>query len=488
MELSLYPKEAAYVRDGEYADQNYRQMGAAENGLELKNAEGGYTRHVLLSFDLTALAGTSFRKVFFQPAYVRVLGTAPMYCDLYRVSDDWASDTVTWNTRPALGEPIYENGPVVSLVEMDITDAVRKTLDGGRTRLSFCMQINCPCIGNTRAALDAEKTALLATDEDRDEHKLLLLEDNPALSAEQIPLLPYIPVSWRPKLQALSEAMKKRFGFVVQTDVHMFDLQNLAQANNVKAMTAFADFNFIVNLGDLIRGYKYEEDNSDNLRACMDELVRRYTEGCHCPVLMTIGNHDRNGVWCRLNESDDLITRAEHFSRVQKPLKAYNGAAMVTNPEDVNGDSIYCYMDFEAFDIRVIVADSTDNGTEFNSFKVSEAQLEWLEKTALQTDKQVIVMTHTPFIPSFPDNGNRVTNGEGVLAAVERFIANGGRFIAYMYGHTHAQHEVQDENGRWHISFINGGANAEAVIVDTDKGTIETLGFGSARDRRIEYR
>lgn len=485
--LILSPIEAASIRGGEYADQHFLSLSPLEKGLDLKTAQDEFTRHVLFTFDLTPLTNVAFQKIFFRPAYVHVQGNCAIYCDVHRVADDWNTDTVTWNTRPEYGEVIYQNGAVAPYVEMDITDAIRAALKKGDTRLSLCMKINHHCEGNIRAGVDAKKTCLVVTDEDRDEWKLRLTDDNPDLSLKQKALLTYLPTSWRTKIQRVNEEIGDRFAFVIQTDTHMFDRNNPAAGNNARALTAFAPMAFIANLGDLIRGYKYEEDNSDNLRACMKELTRRYVEDCPCPVLMTIGNHDHNGMWCKLHETDDLITKAEHFAYVQQPLKAHNGAAMVTDPDNVNGDSLYCYMDFEEADVRVILVDSTDNGTEFNSFKVSDRQLEWLETVALKTDKQVMIMTHTPFTVDFPGAGNRLTGGDRVLEIVESFIQKGGRFIAYLYGHTHAQNQMRDQNGRMHVSFVNG-SYAEIVILDTENGKLQTYGFGAAKDREINYR
>ena len=129
----------------------------------------------------------------------------------------------------------------------------------------------------------------------------------------------------------------------------------------------------------------------------------------------------------------------------------------------------------------------TDDGAEFSSFKVSERQLWWLENEALKTDKHVIIMTHTPFFVEFPGAGNRVPNGDRVMALVEQFIAAGGHFVAYLYGHTHKQSAVVDENGRRHMSFQNGGNNAEAVMIDTQSRTIETVGFGGSISRKVTY-
>ena len=485
MEALLYPNKAAYVRGGEHADTPH--PASPDHGAELKTAADDYTRRVLLTFDLSPLMGKTFARVFFHPVYSAITGKDPMKCDLYRVVDDWCAQTVTWNTRPALGECFFRDGMVALDAEMDVTEELQRALANGEQTLSLCMVVNHHCQGIDRAVVDVGKTVLLFTDEEREAYVPTLMEDDPSLTKEQRALLPYLPPNWQFKISSFYQSKGKCFCMTVQTDTHSFDRNDTSYGNNAKAVAVFTNSDVLINLGDMIRGYKYPEDNTENLRGCMDDLVRRYTENCPCPVLMAIGNHDHNGMWCKLNGVDDLITKKEHFDRVQKPLHAHNGAAMVTDGGNVGGDSLYSYVDLEKHNVRVIMVDSTDDGENFNGFKVSERQLWWLENVALKTEKQVIVMTHTPFFVEFPNAGNRVTNGDRVMETVERFVADGGKFIAYLYGHTHGQSAVIDENGRRHMSFVNGGSSAELVMIDTQSRTIKTIGFGNSADRSLHF-
>ena len=486
MEYTIPPTRGAYVRGGEHALKHYSEITAPEAGLELKTAASDYTRRVLLTFDLSDVPENAAR-IFFCPAYKCITGESPMRCDLHVVTNDWDENTVTWNTQPELGECIYTDGLVAEATEMDVTEGIKAAMDRGEKTLSLCMLANHPCTGTDRAALDVEKTALIATDEAREARIPTYIEDDPSLTDEQRALLAYLPRNWQLRVSGVKENRGDRFLMILQTDTHAFNRWDTLYGNNVKAATVFSGADLTVNLGDIIRGYKYDDDNTDNLRGCMDDLTRRYTEGNAAPVLMAIGNHDHNGMWCKLNEIDDLITKQEHFDRVQKPLHAHNGARMVTDEGNVCGDSLYSYIDFEKYHIRVVLVDTTDNGAEFSNFKVSERQLWWLENVALMTDKHVIIMTHTPFFVEFPDAGNRVPNGDRVMALVEQFIAAGGHFVAYLYGHTHKQSAVVDENGRRHMSFQNGGNNAEAVMIDTQSRTIETVGFGGSISRKVTY-
>ena len=135
---------------------------------------------------------------------------------------------------------------------------------------------------------------------------------------------------------------------------------------------------------------------------------------------------------------------------------------------------------------------NTTDGNYENAFdsvsKISDRQLEWFKNTALNTDKNVIVMAHIPLCDNFPESsGSEPYNSEKVLLAVEDFIQNGGKFVAYMYGHTHIQADMLDENGRLHMSFKNGGGNAEVVAINFKAKKIYTFGLGNAEGRDFKY-
>lgn len=307
------------------------------------------------------------------------------------------------------------------------------------------------------------------------------------LNDHQIKMTAYLG-NWSEKIDEIKQAQEGKFTFCVQTDTHYCDLGNRNIANNLAALSNFVDFKFVANLGDLVRGYSVEDvDSPDNMRACMDELVKRYTENAACPVFMTVGNHDTNRMWCEKHGDHTFqITPEEQINRVFAPLKDYNGDKMVTD-----SDGSYYYYDFPEDKVRVIVlntANGTYDGTGYSkTINIGTAQAEWFKTEALATDYAVMVMTHVPLVPDFPDAGNSVPNSGEILNAVEEFTQKGGRFIAYFYGHTHGQYEYYDENGRLHISFKDGGDFAEAVMIDLKNNTVETIGLGTQnREYRFE--
>lgn len=306
------------------------------------------------------------------------------------------------------------------------------------------------------------------------------------LNDQQIKMTAYLG-NWSKKIDTVKERADGRFTFCIQTDTHYSDLNNKNIANNVAALSNFVDFKFIANLGDLVRGYSVEDvDSPENTRACMDELVKRYTENSACPVFMTVGNHDTNKMWCEKHGDHTYqITPDEQLGRVFIPLQDYNGDLIVSG-----GNGSYYYADFPSDNIRIVVLNTADGAYDGSGYSrtiyITDTQVDWFKSEALNTDKSVIVMTHVPLVADFPEAGNTVPNGNLILEAIEEFSENGGDFLAYFYGHTHGQYDYRDQNGRLHVSFKNGGDIAEAVIIDSEKRMVETVGFGVG-DRNFSF-
>ena len=299
----------------------------------------------------------------------------------------------------------------------------------------------------------------------------------------------YLNEAWLDKLPRLEAALDGRFAFAVQADTHFFDIESDKQLYNLKALAHLYPLDFIANLGDMIRGYfKDKEGNTpEKMQAAMDELSMRYTTDAPCPVLLTIGNHDANQLWCQhYGNAGQMITEQDHHEKYIKPIKAINGDNMVTN-----GESNYYYVDFPSHKIRVIMLNSTDAkfSEGFSDIYVfTNEQIEWFKNSALKTDYNVLVMTHCPLRGDFPNHSLCCTGGEQIAEAVEEFIAAGGRFIAYMYGHVHTCHHLTDKNERLHMSFKNGAHIAEVVLIDTDKKTIDTVYLGGEEaDRHLKF-
>ena len=294
--------------------------------------------------------------------------------------------------------------------------------------------------------------------------------------------------NWANKIEEVKTASDGKFTFLVQTDTHHYDTSIAYEGKNVAAFSNFVDLDFAANLGDLTRGYSVDEiDNPENMRACMADIVQRTLNRAKCPVFMTVGNHDTNKLWCeKWADHTAQIMPSEHVEMVFSPLKQHNGDAMVTG-----GNGSYYYMDFNDDKIRVIMLNTVDDeydGTKYsNIFKISDEQVKWFKEEALNTTNAVIVMMHTALFQDFPDNDNSVVNSGLILSSVEEFVANGGQFIAYMYGHSHDQYLVIDDNGRLHISFFKGGKYGEVVMIDTNLKSISTIGLGGIKDREFRY-
>ncbi len=297
---------------------------------------------------------------------------------------------------------------------------------------------------------------------------------------------------WSDKLSEINQK-KGSFAFLVETDTHHHDLSAEYIGKNAAALSNFVELDFIANLGDLIRGYSQDEiDNPENMRACLSDIVYRFTNRAKCPVFMTVGNHDTNVMWCeKWGDHTMQIMPEEHVDVVYAPLKQYNGDKMVTG-----GNGSYYYMDFPEDKVRVIMlnqADDVYDGTKYTSrFKISDEQVEWFKSQALNTDNSVLVMSHVPLDANFTlaitgETTNGVSNSDAIRNAVEEFISSGGDFIAYFNGHEHGQMEYIDENGRLYISFVNGGKNGEVVSINKTERVISTIGLGNAKDREIRY-
>ena len=302
----------------------------------------------------------------------------------------------------------------------------------------------------------------------------------------------YIPENWQNGLHEIQTNPTSDFTFAVQSDTHFSVNSGESEANNLKALSHFIPLSFYANLGDYIKGYFRNEigkieNTPDKTMKSLKEITCRYLDDANCPVLITMGNHDTNMLWCKnYGSADQQLTKEDHYREVFSKVKTHNGDIMTTD-----GESNYYYVDFPDDNIRVIMLNCAD-GNYVNQYDSTamfgERQVEWFKNEALNTDAYVVVANHVPLIKEFPGNdGSAVINGDTIREAVEEFIQNGGKFTLYLNGHTHNQAEMTDENGRLHISFQNGGHFAEVVRLNVEKRTLETVALGNIQSRRYEY-
>ena len=310
-----------------------------------------------------------------------------------------------------------------------------------------------------------------------------------------------LPPAWSGKVDALQKQQGKTFAFAIQTDTH-FATHTRTTSNNVtftandvdyitllKNLTKYIGFDFVANLGDLIRGYEF--DTYAEMQSDMAEAVHRYIDGVCCPVMISVGNHDDACMNTETGGSpsiDSVMKPAEQYAKIFMPT-----ANTCFGNYKGNGKSLYYYVDFD--DVRVINLNSRDltysaigsSDVSVNHNAYSTAQITWLTNTALNTDKQVLVLTHVPLLDTLTTTP--ADNSDDVIDALKAFETGGGRVIGVMCGHTHTQNS-KTENGILHVVFADGGDFAECVFVDTANHTVVTKMIGNSAgksDRTFSY-
>lgn len=187
---------------------------------------------------------------------------------------------------------------------------------------------------------------------------------------------------------------------------------------------------------------------NDDLAAYFDALLGKLHAAAGCPLLCVHGNHDAVGT--------DFF-KPDYWNRLTK--HKYGNTAAVFGEE-----GSYYYVDFDKADTRIValsVPSESDIEVEFPTpvWGFGKAQLAWLEKTALATDKHVILLIHVPFYDEYRGDmeatlgvwtGERaavsyisalcgwIDDVEEAAAIVNRFAERTGKLVGCFSGHTHA--------------------------------------------------
>ena len=304
--------------------------------------------------------------------------------------------------------------------------------------------------------------------------------------------------------------------FAMMTDSHnLFDGWDnwTPTIKNLAVLTRKCSFDFIVHLGDIIEGNFSKSVSSGMLIQAAQDL-RGLTD---LPILLT-GNHDDNCMYY-VHEYEGLIGNADRYAL----LNRLNDAKVQRI-----GTERYFYFDFENqnMDIRVIcleglLGDGYPPGIAGEAWGYTDAQVAWVRDTALDTDKQVVFLSHMPLSSIYKssyERGYLVYNSEAMLAVIGAFVENGGTVIGFINGHTHADYialnsigifEVQSGCQNMNVSgpggeeSYNDGAYTpyvpartrntvtqelwDAVALCPDGHTVRMIRFGAGSDRTIHY-
>ncbi|CAM3412378.1 polysaccharide lyase family 8 super-sandwich domain-containing protein [Occultella aeris] len=137
----LAPAADAHVRSGEHADRNY----GSEPSLTLKAAGSHYAREAYLAFDISAVEGEIVAASLHLYAKVDEGTHGETDLDIHRVDGEWAEGTITWNNRPAVGDPLgsVHVDHALKWCSTDVTSYVQERA-GQPARLSFALTQRSP--------------------------------------------------------------------------------------------------------------------------------------------------------------------------------------------------------------------------------------------------------------------------------------------------------------------------------------------------------
>lgn len=303
---------------------------------------------------------------------------------------------------------------------------------------------------------------------------------------------------------------KKAYVFALVTDTHY---NGTAASNwhntlrNIGAVNGQYKLDAIYHLGDLVDGDKSKTET----RGLLAEM-RNALYGINPETYILAGNHDDNS-FTETAGTDDTTkqyTKAEQYSILHR----HKDIDVVRE-----GNNLYWYKDLPAFGIRVICLDSRASASYPGSWGAAwgypDAEVAWLRDVALNTEYQVLLLSHMAVTSEYNAYGstNTIVNGDAIRTVLEGFKANGGTVIGLFHGHTHWDYMgVKNTDGirevstacsltdDWLPAYVPDGATAPArasgavtedlwdiVVVQPTERTVKLIRFGAGDDRQFNY-
>ncbi len=311
--------------------------------------------------------------------------------------------------------------------------------------------------------------------------------------------LRYLTDSYDPKIARIKE-IGAPLNFIFITDQHYGIYPEGNPLNAVKSMGYILErcpeISFIVSGGD--HGNDYDPDPAGLRLTQIDMMNAMCAHGI--PVYPCIGNHD-----------DGLGTRTYFGWDAGKGIlpSEMHGIYMRYNPTE----ELYYFIDDEKHDYRYVFLNTSDVPYIFNGdgsypygfrVEVSNRQLDWLDKTALETDRRVIIFSHVPIY------NPAIFGTEGTPECIMPYddLFNGPRLryivdkhpniVAAFAGHVHFDNLVYDwgfvsvttlgalcQNWVENSAYRVGGTYTETAfdVVSVKGNMIYLTRFGAGNDR-----
>lgn len=297
-----------------------------------------------------------------------------------------------------------------------------------------------------------------------------------------------------------SECTQKSLVFAVLTDSHYTGTNNWKNTiENISVVNERYKLDGIYHLGDIVQGDKDKKTTATLIGEVRNDLCKANTE-----AYIITGNHDDNSF---TENHEYQYTKAEQYALMCR----YNDVD-VERPSN----KLYWYKDYDSFGVRVVCLDShLGEGTNGygSSWGYPIEVVNWVRDVALDTENQVLFLTHIPLTADYNAYQSETVNAENLRTVIKDFITKGGTVIGLIHGHTHWDYIGMKEANTFHEISI-GASNTtmsygtykpdEAVVQERATGTvtedlwdivviqpevkrIKIIRFGAGTDREIYY-
>ena len=158
-EPTVYQSEAATVRDGTYASQNF---GTATELVVKRSNNTGYRRETYLRFDFSSAESITTAKLRIN-ARLSDTSVASLVTQIYSVSNTaWTESGLTWNNKPTTGATLRGSftvtGTSATWYEVDLTSFIQAEFAAGRKIVTLVLR-NPELSGNGLTLIPSDETA-----------------------------------------------------------------------------------------------------------------------------------------------------------------------------------------------------------------------------------------------------------------------------------------------------------------------------------------
>lgn len=323
--------------------------------------------------------------------------------------------------------------------------------------------------------------------------------------------------------EELGNSAEEAVNYIFITDIHYISGASFSESleKQVALIAEMAntndDIDFVVVGGDTTTGmYSTKEKAIEETQKVLAPLA-----DCTKPVFVLMGNHDDNSYYYYTagSLSAEFVVSDKNWN--DSILDVYCPENIVQDDGTKRANSKYYYYDLNDT-TRIVCLDALDYDAQYdengditelpgsyagvNWWGYSADQMRWLAEDALDTDKNVIFLSHMgidkdtncygttirfgselrAIIAAYQNGGSynaTLTDYWGNSVPVSADFASHGKILSYQFGHMHIEGSFySDDIGLWQIS------TSSANVDQTGTQTYEALMSGSANNKTLPWR